>query len=466
MSSNPKDISALYLRKNFSLAWPLALNALLMQAMLIIDVLIVSPLGEVALAAMGIATTIIAFFMGLQFALGNGTQLIVGKMFGANNTQGLIQSVYSGLFINLFATLLFFIGINIWSDALISVLTTDVVMGEYVHKYLTIAQYILFFNSITQIITVFLNGQGNTKTPFKIYLIEVPFNAIISYFLVFGISDFDLAGFALDNSFTFEGFGVIGAAYGSLSAICLRLTLLFSHIRSQSLWTSLNIKHMFDVQSVIKHFNEIIPIAANFLVLSVGNTVYQLLFSQLALSSYVAITLVFPWLRIATQLIVAWAQANAITITQAIGQAKLSHIKPIINNSIKLGGILACIVAFALYCLSLGINNIYPKVEQNVLIALATIMPLYVALPLIRTYNTVSGNCLRAIGKSAYVLKIHFITQWLITLPLCAVFILYLELPIFWAFALLPFEEALKAIPLYFMLKKTPKILEDIRHHN
>ena len=91
-----------------------------MQAMLIIDVLIVSPLGEVALAAMGIATTIIAFFMGLQFALGNGTQLIVGKMFGANNTQGLIQSVYSGLFINLFATLVFFIGLNIWSDALIS----------------------------------------------------------------------------------------------------------------------------------------------------------------------------------------------------------------------------------------------------------------------------------------------------------------------------------------------------------
>ncbi len=460
MISNTNDISSFYLRKNFSLAWPLALNALLMQTMLIIDVLIVSPLGEVALAAMGIATTIIAFFMGLQFALGNGTQLIVGKMFGANNSQGLIQSVYSGLFINLFATLLFFIGLNIWSDALISILTTDVVMGEYVHKYLSIAQYILFFNSITQIITVFLNGQGNTKTPFKIYLIEVPFNAIISYLLVFGLS-----GSGQEN-FSLEGLGVIGAAYGSLAAICLRFTLLFLHIRQQSIWPLINTHCLFNTTAIGKHFNEIMPIAANFLVLSVGNTVYQLLFSQLALSSYVAITLVFPWLRIATQLIVAWAQANAITITQAIGQGKLSHIKPIINNSIKLGGILACVVAFALYCLSLGINNIYPKVEQNVLMALATIMPLYVALPLIRTYNTVSGNCLRAIGKSAYVLKIHFITQWLITLPLCAVFILYRELPLFWAFALLPFEEALKAIPLYLMLKKTPKILEDIRHQN
>jgi len=41
------------------------------------------------------------------------------------------------------------------------------------------------------------------------------------------------------------------------------------------------------------------------------------------------------------------------------------------------------------------------------------------------------------------------------------VFILYLELPLFWAFALLPFEEALKSIPLYLMLKKTPKILNN-----
>ena len=90
MSAEHKAANAFYLRKNLSLAWPLALNALLMQSMLIIDILIVSPLGEIALAGMGIATTIIAFFIGLQFALGNGTQLIIGRMFGANNTQGLL----------------------------------------------------------------------------------------------------------------------------------------------------------------------------------------------------------------------------------------------------------------------------------------------------------------------------------------------------------------------------------------
>ena len=48
-----------------------------MQSMLMIDTLLVSPLGEIPLAAMGIATTIIAFVLGIQMALANGTQLFL-----------------------------------------------------------------------------------------------------------------------------------------------------------------------------------------------------------------------------------------------------------------------------------------------------------------------------------------------------------------------------------------------------
>lgn len=113
-----------YLRKNLSLAWPLALNALLMQSMLIIDILLVSPLGEVSLAAMGIATTIIAFFLGLQIALGNGTQLIMGRMFGAKDTQGLLKALGCGIFINVTAAFLFIAVLLMWGGNLVAVLAS------------------------------------------------------------------------------------------------------------------------------------------------------------------------------------------------------------------------------------------------------------------------------------------------------------------------------------------------------
>jgi Na+-driven multidrug efflux pump len=269
----------------------------------------------------------------------------------------------------------------------------------------------------------------------------------VSYFLIFGVA-----------SFGFEGMGVQGAAFGSLASVIVRFLFLFKFFKQLSIVKSIITQfkpwQQFHWQNVCKHFTEILPIATNFLILSVGNTVYQLLFSQLNIYSYVAITLVFPWLRIATQFIVAWAQANAISITQAIGQQRTHHIKVIVESCIKVGVILSVIVALALYLFSLSINVIYPKVEQQTLTALAVIMPLYVALPLIRTYNTIAGNSLRAMGQSMVVLRVHFVTQWVISLPLCALFILYFELSLFWAFAILPLEEALKSLPLHFMLKK------------
>lgn len=443
MTVNTTRLSSYYLKKNVSLAWPLALNALLMQSMLIIDILLVSPLGEISLAAMGIATTIIAFFLGLQIALGNGTQLIVGRMFGAKNAQGLVTTLASGFIINAIAACLFIAIIMLWGGDLVTLLAPDTALNKSVHDYLSVSQYILLVNAFAQVIIVFLNGQGNTKTPFQAYLIELPFNAIVSYLLIFGFT-----------AFSFEGLGVQGAAWGSLAAVCLRFSYLFWFIRKSQLWKKFNIFQSVSWLDVTAHFNESLPIATNFLILSVGHTVYQLLFSQLTLHAYVAITLVFPWLRIATQFIVAWAQANAISITQALGQGKPSHIKPIVNSCIKVGLILSVVVALALYIFSLSVDVIYPNIEQQTLFALASIMPLYVTLPLIRTYNTIAGNSLRAVGQSIQVLRVHFVTQWVIALPLCTVMILYFELPLFWAFAILPLEEGLKAIPFHLMLTK------------
>ena len=439
-----KKLKSLYLRRNFTLAWPLALNALLMQSMLVIDIYLVSPLGEISLAAMGIATTLIAFFLGLQFAIGNGLQLIIGRAFGAKDKHRLTQVLINGLLINFTSTLFFIASLVIWSDNFVNVLTSDPSLAKYVHEYLSIAQYILLVNSITQTLIVFLNGQGNTRIPFRIYLIELPFNAVVSYFLIFGVADF-----------AFNGIGLPGAAFGSLAAIILRFCILLNYILKHSTLIKPKISKQLNQNDIISQVKEILPIATNYVVLSVGITVYQLLFSQLELSSYVAVTIVFPWLRIATQFIVAWAQANSITITQAIGRKKTSHIQLIISNCIQLGFVMALVLAFLLYFLSLSLESMNPDVEPQVLLALASIAPLYIAIPIIRTFNTIAGNSLRAMGKSVEVLKIHTITQWFIALPVCAIFILYLELPLFWAFALIPMEELLKVLPFFLLLKKS-----------
>lgn len=425
-----------YVRRNFALAWPLAFNALLVQSMLMIDTLLVAPLGELPVAAMGIAATIVAFVLGIEIAIGNGIQLLVGRAFGSNNKSDLAIAYWSGLLINVTTSLIFLFALTFWGTELVAVITDDRDLALLADKYISITKYIVVITAYTQVCTAFCNGRGNSKVPLKGFMIELPINALLTYFLIHGFA-------------TYEGLGVEGAAWGSLIAVFLRAVFFYFALKLDDDVDLTYPKNRVFLIEVGPQYREIYPIAANFFVLSVGATVYQLLFAQLDLFAFVAITLIFPWLRAGTQFPNAWAQASAISISQTLGQKQIGYLKSFIKSCTRVAMVLSVIIAGLFFVLSQYIKLVYPDIAPETQIALMTIAPLYIILPIIRAYNTVTGNILRALGNSNLVLKIHFITQWVISLPICALLVLYFEISIFWVFAMLPIEELLKTIPFY-----------------
>ncbi|MDO6569520.1 MATE family efflux transporter [Gilvimarinus sp. 2_MG-2023] len=428
-----------YLKQNGSLAWPLAFNALLIQSMLMIDTLLVAPLGELSVAAMGIATTIITFVLGVEIAIGNGIQMLVGKAYGSGKKDDLKVAFWAGLLINSLTALFFFLLLVLASKDLVNLITNDTLLAQATLRYLEVAQYVVLITAYTQTCTAFYNGVGNSRIPLAGFLLEIPLNVALSYSLIHGV-----AGFA--------GIGLAGAAWGSLLAIVVRglfLTVTFRRATFSLRYPAgrpfaLELKPQFDV---------IYPIAANFIILSVGATVYQLLFAQLSVYSFAAITLIFPWLRAGTQFANAWAQASAITISQALGKRHIAAVRDFIPASTRVGMGLSVVVACLFVVLSQCLGLIYPDVAPQTQRALMLIAPLYIVLPIVRAYNTLAGNMLRALGQSSRVLKIHFYTQWVLALPLCAFLIVVLDASVFWAFAIIPLEEIFKLLPFYHYKK-------------
>lgn len=444
MSSSP------YVKKNFSLAWPLALNALLMQSMLMIDTLLVSPLGELSLAAMGIATTIITFILGIQMALANGTQLVLSRAVGAGGSDLLSKSFCSGVIINCAISSLFWIILTLFDDSIIHALTENRLLHQEIATYLAISKYIVLYSAITQVIIALFNGLGKTKIPFKGYLIELPINASLSYLFIHGLD--------VTETLFFVGMGVEGAALGSLIAITIRLIYL---CLCMHLYTDLKLisahKYSSIGRNVRLHFIEIFPIAANVTILSIGAAVYMLLYSQLDINDYVAIALVMPIIQAGTQFITAWAHSSAIMISQAIGSKKMDDLSKNVNISIDIAIGISVVSACCFAAMSLVIADIYPDLDDSTYQALAVIAPIYIFLPIARGYNAVHAHILRALGKTTAVFKINFTGQWLISIPLCCFVILGLDLSIFWAFLIHPFEEVIKALPFRQLAKKSLK---------
>jgi len=439
-----------YLRKNIALAWPLALNALLMQSMLMIDTLLVSPLGEISLAAMGISTTVVAFILGIQMALANGTQLVLSRAVGSGNTESLSKAFWSGLILNATVACSFWLLLTLLDTHLIQLLTENTLLYKEIEDYLNISKYIVLYTAVTQVMIALFNGLSRTKIPFKGYLIELPINALFSYLLIHG--------YQFTEALNIAPMGVQGAALGSIIAISIRFIYLYLSIRNNP---SISLKmptHYATMKRNIKgHAIEIFPIAANVVILSIGATIYQLLYSQLEINAYVAITLIMPWLMAGSQFFAAWSHASAITISQAIGSKKLDGLVKNVNTSIDITVVMSilCAVFFAL--ISFVISDIYPDLNESTYQALAIIAPIYILLPIVRGYNTVHGHILRALGKTTAVFKINFTGQWVVSIPLCAFIIFGLDGSIFWAFAVQPFEEIVKSIPFRQLARKSLK---------
>ena len=421
-----------------------------MQSMLMIDTLLVSPLGEVPLAAMGIATTIVASLLGIQMALANGTQLVLSRAVGSGNKESLSKAFFAGLLINCAMAAIFWILLTFFDYHLIELITDNSILNQQVINYLNISKYIILFTALTQVMIALFNGLGKTKIPFKGYLIELPVNALLSYLLIHG---YQTAG-----PLSFTGLGVQGAALGSVIAIIVRLIYLglYMHV-SKEIQISTPAKGAAMSCNIRLHFIEIFPIAANVTILSIGIAVYQLLYSQLDINAYVAITLVMPWLRSGMQFIAAWSHSSAITISQAIGSRKMENLSRDVDSSIDIAVVISILCALLFVPFSFFIADIYPDLDQETYQALAIIAPLYIFLPIVRGYNTVHGNILRAVGKTTAVFKINFTGQWLISIPLCALIILVFDASIFWAFAIQPFEEIVKALPFRQLARKSLK---------
>ncbi|MCQ1061233.1 MATE family efflux transporter [Photobacterium sp. DNB23_23_1] len=419
-----------------------------MQSMLMIDTLLVSPLGEVPLAAMGISTTILAFILAIQMALANGSQLVLSRAVGSGSQQALSTASWSGMIINCLVASLFWTLLTVFDQPLIQALTDSTPLQQEIADYLMISKYLVLYTGITQVMIALFNSLGKSRITLKGYLLELPINTLLTYLFI--------NGFDLSDSLSYEGMGVQGAALGSIFAITARLIFFGITLYKKRYISFITLREVTSMGRNIRlHFLEIFPVAANVTILMLGATVYQLLYSQLDINAYVAITLVAPWIRSGTQFIAAWSQSSAITISQAIGSKKVDNLSKNVNTSIDVAIGISVLCALLFIGMSFVIADIYPDLDQSTYQALAVIAPLYIILPIVRGYNTVHGNVLRALGKTTAVFKINFTGQWIISIPLCAVIVFGFDNSVFWAFAVQPFEELIRAFPLRHLAKKS-----------
>ncbi len=455
MQSSAENGTTLSTAGLFGLAWPLGLKSVMLHGILVIDFYLVSPLGEEALAAMGLAGALAGLLLGVLFAFSNATQIRIAQAFGATGPTALKTSFVCGLLINVVATGLGIIVVLILGGRVISAFAHTPWIAAQGTAYLYVFLWVVVFEAIAQVFESHFNGCGNTKITFFGFLIAVPINIGISIVLIYGL-------------FGFPELGVVGAAWGSAAASATRVVFV-------NLWFARTDRHIFAAmgwsrpsfrEALHRHWMFSLPIAGTFISMTIGSQVCMLIYATMTVNEFAALTLMLPWVQTAGTFGMAWAQATGIAMAQLLGKGtKEDALDEFLRRAWRGAIVAAALVALAYLAICLMSAWIYDDLQAETTAALLTFLPVLLILPFPKGSNAICGQTLRASGDTVYVMNIFVSGQWLCKVPLTALFVLYLDLHVAWVFALLLFEELFKFPPFHLRLLKgqwkQSKVMED-----
>jgi len=311
-------------------------------------------------------------------------------------------------------------------------------MAQRSNEYLRIFTGVIVAVSISQNITALSNATGNSKLPFYSNLLELPINAGISYLLIYGV-------------WGFPEMGLAGAAWGSVIAVSTRALFLIGSLfvtKKTFLLIDGWLKHNF-ILTLRNHFKQAAPIAATFITMVMTMNVCMMLYARLGVNQFAALTLIFPWIRVAGHISTGWGQATGILIGQILGKKSSGLLDEFVKRSWQFSFFLSLLVAILYTGMFFLFAIIYPELQQETIDALWLLMPVVVFIPFIRGSNIMCGNALRAGGEAPYAFKVHVYTQWLLTVPLTALCVFYLDVSVAWIYGVILLEEFVKSVPFH-----------------
>lgn len=423
------------LKSSVKLAWPISLQNMLVTMLSMIDVMMVSHLGNASVAAVGLGNRVQFVVLVIVTGLSWGVGILSAQYYGAGNTQKIRRSILMGAILSFVGLLPVVILSFYFAGSVISLGSTDADVIAIGESYLWITMPSLIFVGASMVIENALRSVHQVKLPMFLSIFAILLNIILNYWLING----GLGIPALD---------VDGAAIATTASRVLHLVLLFSVltvIKHKIKPTRRDVKSLIEFQPWKKLVKLVLPLMFSFGVWSVGTFVYQLIYGRLGTQELAVISVLVPVEGMFMSLFFGFASACSIMVGHRLGANKFDEawdvgrtfalLAPIV--AIGLGGILLLIEPIVFMPFSdMPSETLAMASEVFLIIALCAWIKI--------TNMTLAMGILRAGGETKACLYIDTFGMWMVSIPLTLLAAFYFELPMFWVVLTAYSEEVCK----------------------
>jgi len=411
---------------------------LLHNVIMLADTLMVSTLGDQAVAAVAAANNFFFVFFLLQFGLISGAAVLASQYWGRRDTRSVAQIAGIMLRFSMLAGLLFaFVAIAL-PRPIISAFSSDPEVVALGVTYLRISGFGMLPFSFARAYWLFLRSVEKAKLGFYMQGMNFVVNVGLSAVLIFGL-------------FGMPAMGVRGAAFAVLiSRVVECIVMLFYARREKTIGVRVrDITHAPRtlLRDFLKHGSIVV---GNEVVWGIGVSLQAVIFGQISAAAITAQSLTRIFSGMGSILSCGMFNASAVVTGKSVGRGDFAQTKRQSKVILALSGIAGVLCAGQMLLMRalvlgpvyasgfLGISTQAMQLLRQFMLVEAAAMLVFVP------HGSIIIGLLRGGGDTRFSSVYDVAFMWVYALPVAAIGVFGFGISPLTAFMLLRFEEVIK----------------------
>ena len=419
-----------------SIAVPLTLQNLLFSSFTLIDTVMVGRLGDLPLAAVGMAGKWSWFLNIVLFGCTSGAAVFIAQYFGAGDKKGIHRTYGLMTMLALAASVVFMLCALLIPETVVRLFTSDPEAIAAASVYLRLIALSYPFQALAKAAATLLQSTQRVVIPFIGAACSVVTNVVLNALLIFGLCGF-------------PAMGVAGAAVASAVAAVVNMLVIYGLGLAKDTMLRAPLSAMLDIsRGFVRDYIRVgAPAMFNETVWAMSILIYSSIFGHMSTEAYAAITVAKSIEDLTCVAVFGMCSACAVMIGSYVGQGRYDAAKACAKYHIIVVTVMSAVIGASLFILKEPIMSLFGVSETVRADSLAVIM-IYGAemalrnIPLMFVVGT-----FRAGGDTKYGLIVDTFSAYLIGIPLTAFagLVLHMSVPV--TYAIMYFvEDFLKTI--------------------
>ena len=433
----------------FKLTLPVVIQNLLTSSYTLVDTLLVSNLGTVALSSVGMVGQWAWLMNMILIGFASATTVFVSQFWGVKDLKKIrhvegISTVFALGISTLFTAVSLIV-----PQLVVKLFNSDAEIIRVGSEYLRYVALSYIPIALTNILAAVLRAVENVKLPMYVSGLSTVVNIVLDYAMIFG-------------KFGFPKMGVKGAAVATVISawMGLALVVIVSLAKKNILIDKPKNIFNFSKQEIVSYIKIATPVVLNEGMWGAGNFVYNIIYGNMGYEYFSALTILRSFENISFVLFIGISSAAAVMIGKSIGKGNIERGLVDSKRFMIIVPVLAVIVAVFIFIFRHQLVSVFNMGDNISKVAIDTaviVMSIYAcAFPFRMLPYLEVVAVFRAGGDTVTGAKQELFCLWALSVPATIISVYVFKVPFVAAFAIMYiFEDIPKNImTLKFYLSK------------